>query len=111
VITLSKFRIAIQEFEGSGKPKDFRNVMIISDESLDSVKSKIILLFRDSHTKWARDFYSWLEARITKASLFKRHGVGTDLFDHRSVGKDISVEEFIRNEIDIELIESRSVKR
>jgi hypothetical protein len=107
---MSKFRIAIQEYEGS-KPGAFRNVMIICDDSLDSVKDKILFLFSDSYARWKEEFNRYLLERHCKRSLLNRHGVGTDLFDHRSVGKDISATEFLKNEIGLELLECRGNKR
>lgn len=101
---MMKFRIAIQRY-GDSKPVEFRSVMLESDADIDVVTRAVKRVFWKEHERWKTEFLEWLLARYHNKRLKDLHGIGTDLFDKAAVGEDITVEEFVKNEIGFALEE------
>lgn len=105
---MTKYRIAIHEFGQKKvkhkfriKPKDFRNIMIDSDQSIDKIRDEIIKAVEQHHEKWKNGFINDEVNKIQKKKM--KEIIDSDKFDKHAVGQDIECEEFIRNEIDFEV--------
>ena len=92
---MNRYRIAIQESDG--KSKDFRNVMIHSRKSIDTVQKVLREALGDDYKRWEKNFTQRLLQAVHNKNVAAH--INDDRFDKHAVGNDISNEEFLENEI------------
>lgn len=93
---MQKYRIAIQTVTGK-QYRHYHNIVLSTDDIV-----RVIKLIRGAAHKEIKnaevEFNKYL-SRKTKNKMFKEI-IASDLYDKKAKGKDISHEEFLKNEMD-----------